>query len=138
MHKETSNNWAPEIVVSDVDFERLRNLAMAAMARAPDIAEDLINEVERAKVLADAQVPTTVVRMGSDVEFESDDGRQRRRVTLVFPVDADIARGRISVLTPVGTALIGLSQGQSIKWIIRDGREKELTVLAVKQPTITG
>jgi regulator of nucleoside diphosphate kinase len=70
--------------------------------------------------------------MGSIVEFSSDAGQ--RRVTLVYPVEADIAEGRISILTPIGAALIGLSQGQSIAWTARDGRRHRLTVLEVRQP----
>jgi regulator of nucleoside diphosphate kinase len=53
-------------------------------------------------------------------------------VTLVFPAEADIAEGKISVLTPVGAALIGLTEGQSIMWTTRDGRDQELTILSVK------
>jgi regulator of nucleoside diphosphate kinase len=55
-------------------------------------------------------------------------------VTLVYPAEADIAEGRISVLTPVGTALIGLRAGQSITWRTRDGRKQVLTVLRVTPP----
>jgi regulator of nucleoside diphosphate kinase len=137
MRNRVTNSWTPEIIVGVVDFTRLRGLAHAALARTPELAEDLIAEMERATILDEAQVPNTVVRMGSEVEFESDDGRQRRRVTLVFPADADITQGKISVLTPIGTALIGLSQGQSIKWNTRDGREQELTVLAVAQAAVS-
>jgi regulator of nucleoside diphosphate kinase len=71
--------------------------------------------------------------MGSTVEFRPDGG-QPRRVTLVFPGDADISEGKISILTPVGTALIGLAPGQSIAWTARDGRRHRLTVLKVEQP----
>ncbi|WP_325053327.1 GreA/GreB family elongation factor [Sinorhizobium meliloti] len=56
-----------------------------------------------------------VVRMGSTVEYETDTGG-RRTVALVFPINADISEGKISILTPIGTALIGLSVGQSIMW----------------------
>ena len=133
MQHQTPNAWEPEIIVSDVEVEKLLGIANAALERNPEIAEDLIAELERATVLAESQFPKTIVRMGSEVEFETDDGRLRRRVTLVFPAEADISRGRISVLTPIGTALIGLSSGQSIKWLTRDGREQMLTVLAVEQ-----
>lgn len=121
----------PAIIVSDVDQERLSGLAQAAMDRAPDVANVLMAEMDRATVLDASAVPATVVRMGSTVRFRSDDGKERR-VKLVFPVDADIAAGRISVLTPVGAALIGLSEGQSIVFTSRDGREHGLTVLAVQ------
>jgi regulator of nucleoside diphosphate kinase len=51
---------------------------------------------------------------------------------LVFPGQADIAAGKISILTPIGAALIGLSQGQSIDWKTRDGRSRQLTILSVE------
>ena len=80
-----------------------------------------------------------VVRIGSIIEFEVDDGR-RLKVQLVLPENADINAGRISVLTPVGAALIGLSPGQSMEWSGNDGKERVLTVLAVSgpQPTDAG
>jgi regulator of nucleoside diphosphate kinase len=70
--------------------------------------------------------------MGSTLTFDAE-GRTRR-VTLVYPTEADIAAGRISVLTPIGTALIGLSQGQSVDWTARDGRRHRLTVVSVEPP----
>jgi regulator of nucleoside diphosphate kinase len=54
-------------------------------------------------------------------------------VTLVFPGDADIAEGKVSILTPIGTALLGLSPGQSIDWLARDGRSHRLSILSVQQ-----
>jgi regulator of nucleoside diphosphate kinase len=70
--------------------------------------------------------------MGATVEYGSDDGHQRR-VTLVYPQDADIAQNKISILTPIGTALLGLAVGQSIQWTTNDGRNRTLTILAVDQ-----
>jgi regulator of nucleoside diphosphate kinase len=66
------------------------------------------------------------------VEYETDSG-DGRAVTLVFPKDADITEGKISVLTPIGTALLGLSAGQTMGWTGRDDRQHKLTVLAVHQ-----
>ena len=129
----TTVNGKPSIVVSDHDHARLTGLASGALDRVPDIAEELQSEMDRAQVVRAGAVPTDVVQMGSTVEFRSDSG-QRRRVTLVFPRDADISASRISILTPIGTALIGLSPGQSIQWTGRDGRKHELTVLEVLQP----
>ena len=73
--------------------------------------------------------------MGSTVTFKPDTG-EAKTVTLVFPGDADISEGKVSILTPIGTALIGLSPGQSILWTTRDGRRHELSVLAVSQPAL--
>jgi regulator of nucleoside diphosphate kinase len=70
--------------------------------------------------------------MGSDVLYRDDLTREVRRVSLVFPGEADISQNKISVLTPVGTALIGLRAGQSITWPTRSGEMKRLTVLKVE------
>ncbi len=120
----------PAIVLAEPDFDRLARLAEAGCDWDLDVAEELRAELERGRIVPLARLPADVVRMGSTVTFETDAG-QTRRVTLVYPADADIASGRISVLTPVGTALIGLRVGQSIGWTARDGRSQRLTVLAV-------
>lgn len=120
----------PKIVVGDDEHERLSALAASIATRQPELAEELLAEMERARVVKAGKVPSGVVRMNSEVEFETDDG-QRRRVTLVYPGEADISAGRISILTPIGTALIGLSAGQSFSWTARDGREHRLTVVSV-------
>jgi regulator of nucleoside diphosphate kinase len=131
MREDTNSPWLPPIIISDIDQTRLSGVATAAMDRVPEIAEELMSEIERATVVEARSIPSNVVRMGSTVEFGSNDG-QHRRVTLVFPGEADISRGKISVLTPVGAALIGLSEGHSIMWTTRDGRHQQLTVLAVE------
>ena len=123
----------PKIVLSEFDYNRLTGLADAIEDRSPEIAEALQAEIDRANVVANGTVPGNVVQMGSIIEYQSDGG-ETKTVTLVFPGDADIASGRISILTPIGTALIGLSPGQSMSWTARDGKEHHLTVLAVKQP----
>lgn len=133
MTKFNTTAGKPPIVVSDEDYVRLTKLATAALDRFPDVAEELQIEMERAQVLSTATIPEGVVQMGSTVEYHSD-VEQRRRITLVYPGEADIAEGRVSILTPIGAALIGLSAGQSIRWVARDGREHELTVLKVEQP----
>ena len=75
-------------------------------------------------------MPADVVRMGSHVHCRTGDGNERE-LELVYPADADIDCGRISVMTPIGTALIGLASGQSITWQTR--RLQTLTVLSVDQ-----
>ena len=121
----------PTIVVSDTDQRRLTTLATDALERFPEVAEELRSEMARADVVTAEAVPSNVVQMGSVVAFEADGG-ETRRVQLVFPGKADIGIGRVSILTPIGAALIGLSQGQSIAWKTRDGRTRRLTVVAVE------
>ena len=120
----------PTIVISDVDESRLSGLAATVSNRMPDLSDDLLAELERATIIPHHSMPKKVVRMGSTLEYTSDDS-QKRQVTLVYPGDADIAQGKISILTPIGTALIGLSEGQAIEWAARDGRRHLLTVITV-------
>ena len=127
----TRTRSVPQIVVSTADYERLNDLANASMERLPAVAQELLAEMERAKVVDEGKVPADVVRMGSTVTFTSDDGHTRT-LKLVWPVDESLDEHRISVMTPVGAALIGLAEGQSISWTARDGRRHELTVEKVK------
>lgn len=120
----------PQIIVSDADYERLTDLATASLERLPDVAQELLDEMDRAKVVKAGNVPVDVVRMGSTVTFKSDDGTTRT-LKLVYPADESLDEHRISVMTPVGAALIGLSEGQSISWTARDGKHHRLTVTKV-------
>ena len=131
MHKDTVHR--PRIVVSDADYARLNGLAVAVSSRNPDIADELLSELDRAEIVD--TVPPSVVSMDSTVEYRVGD-EPVRSVTLVVPGEADIEKGKVSILTPIGTALIGLAEGQSIAWTARDGREHELTVLRVSAPGI--
>lgn len=132
MAQPRKSSRKPKIVLSELDYDRLTGLAEAVEDRSPEIAEELQAEIDRANVVPNGSVPANVVQMGSIIEYQSDGG-ETKSVTLVFPGDADIASGRISILTPIGTALIGLSPGQSITWTARDGKEHQLTVVSVKQ-----
>ncbi len=131
MRESVDGGLKPRIVVSEADYRRLTDLAMAVQNRMPEVADELLSEMDRAEIAATDSVPDNVVQMGSTLRFRADDG-QERAVTLVFPGDADIAKGRISILTPVGAALIGLREGQSIMWAKRDGERHRLTVLSVE------
>jgi regulator of nucleoside diphosphate kinase len=124
-HKEL-----PPITLSRPDCERLDRLATAAAATASPTIEFLAREVARATIVAPGAL-RDVVAMESKVEFRDDTTGQARTVALVYPEDADLAQGRLSVLTPVGAALIGLSVGQSIEWQTPSGGWRSLTVLQV-------
>ena len=121
----------PQIIVSNADYERLTDLANAALERLPDVAKELLDEMDRAQVVEPDKVPANVVRMGSTVTFKSDDGNTRT-FKLVYPAEESLDEHRISVMTPVGAALVGLGVGQAISWTARDGRHHELTVVQVK------
>ncbi|KRC82879.1 transcription elongation factor GreAB [Sphingomonas sp. Root241] len=112
----------------DAEAETLTDLALSVERRMPAVSALLLREAERARLYSAAKIPADVITMGSQVEFLDDSSDDRRTVTLVYPRDADIAEGRISILTPVGAALIGLRTGQSILW-----PDRCLTVLDVRQ-----
>src|SRR3546814_18742657 len=76
-------------------------------------------------------MPEGVVTMLSTVEFVDEGSGTRRPVQMVYPADADISSGKISILTPIGAGLIGLSEGQSILWPDRDGHERCLQIVRV-------
>lgn len=123
----------PSIVVNKTDHVRLVQLANGLLDRKPEMAEELLSELERARVVEKGAVLQDTVQMGSAVEYKTNDG-QARRVILVYPVDADISQGKVSILTPIGTALLGLKAGQSIDWVANDGRTHRLTIVSVEAP----
>jgi regulator of nucleoside diphosphate kinase len=125
------NRAQPRIVLSAEDYERLSALAAAASNRMPDLAADLAEEIGRAHVLARGRLPAHTVCMHSEVEFRDDTTGKIQTVTLVYPGEADISQHKVSVLTPVGTALIGIRSGHSITWETPTGQVRQLTVLSV-------
>jgi regulator of nucleoside diphosphate kinase len=131
MQEATKTRAQLAIVVGAVDHDRLTGLAQNALDRIPEMAEDLLAEMDRATITD--PVPEDVVRMGSNVTFRSGSDAAKS-ITLVYPGQADIAQNKISILTPLGTALIGLTAGQSVVWIARDGKERVLEIAAVEPP----
>jgi regulator of nucleoside diphosphate kinase len=129
----TNGAVKPQITLSAEDYDRLSQLARAAASAMPDLVPVLTEELERAHVVADGR-PEQTVCMGSEVAFRDDSTGKVETVTLVYPGDADIAQRRISIMTPIGTALIGLGVGDSITWETRGGERRLLTVLEVSDP----
>jgi regulator of nucleoside diphosphate kinase len=121
----------PPIIVSGMDFDRLDRLATAAARSLPRTADFLAREIARGTIAPSGFILRGVVIMGSWVEFRDDATGQSRTVNLVYPDQADLADGKLSVLSPVGAALIGLSVGQSIEWETPSGGWRSLTVLQV-------
>ena len=123
----------PPIRVSRVDVERIESLLEQPQYRALDTTA-LQDELVRAEVLEPARMPNDVITMNSValVQVSDADGsRQEHELTLVFPQEADAGAGRISIMAPVGRALLGLSVGQSIDWNTPQGRPLRLRVTAV-------
>ncbi|MBY6262818.1 nucleoside diphosphate kinase regulator [Azospirillum sp. 412522] len=124
----------PPIVLTATDHDRLSGLVETVADGAPDVYDYLSAELTRAVVVGAGEIAPTVVTMGARVTFRDERTRQQRTVTLVYPQEADIAAGQVSVLTPIGAALIGVAEGQSITWYTRQGEAKTLSVLQVGHP----
>lgn len=106
----------PRIVISTLDAQRLEQLLDSLPANAFPGREELESELARAELVAPREVPPTVVTMNSTVRFTVESTNQEFALTLVYPKDVEASPGRISVLAPVGSALLGLSQGDEIEW----------------------
>ena len=120
----------PRITICQTDHDRLSNLAAALEQSNPEIAAGLSTELDRARIVSDSKLGSSVVRMGSTLTYMVDD-TQGKTVTLVYPGDANLEDGRISITTPVGVALIGLKAGQSINYAARNGQIHDLSVVEV-------
>ena len=129
----------PSIVVSTRDMARLEALLDSpALSRHP-AAVALAQELERAQVLPPEEIPEGIVTMHSRVDCEDELHNEKHSLTLVYPHEADFDKGRVSVLAPVGSALLGLSVGQTIDWTAPGGRQLRLRVTAVHyQPEAAG
>jgi regulator of nucleoside diphosphate kinase len=111
----------------------LVSVATSALSsdRVASTASNLLSEVSRATVLARDAVPRNVVVMGSIVEVHDDIRKTRAQVRVVYPDEVALASDAVSVLTPLGVALIGLSEGASIEWCTATGHLSRITVLRV-------
>lgn len=125
----------PPIRIAESDAELIANLLAAGRAPQVQVSELLEEELDRAQVLADKDLPDDVARIGSAITFKDEARDGERTVRLVAPAQADIAAGRISIMTPVGAGLLGLSPGQQIDWPDRTGRARKLTVVRVSPPS---
>ena len=108
--------------------ERRRSHALEAAA-----AEALADLLSAAHVVPDEALPRDRAAMGSQVTYEQLPEGARRTVTLVFPVDADAGNGRVSVLSPIGLALLGRAQGAVVEPALPDGRQLRIRVLALER-----
>jgi regulator of nucleoside diphosphate kinase len=126
---------ADRIYITDSDLERLRALVdQHTEGRDAASAERLAAELDRAVVVDPARLPGDAVTMDSRVTFEEARAGTIREVVLVYPANANPAAGRVSVLAPVGAALLGLRTGDEIEWPLPDGRTARIRILAVTQP----
>ena len=119
------------VILDAALVERLESLAGAAMVRFPEAAYPLVNKLTAARFVPASRLPADRVTIGSSVTYRDEQSGREKRVCLAFPEHADINRGLISVLTPIGVALLGLAPGDQCRWETRSGERRSLSVLDV-------
>ena len=128
-------NLEQDIIITKSDLQRL----LPVLDQHDTLAsESLETELHRAIVVDPRAVPADVVTMNSEVVYEDCATFTKRSVRVVYPRDADAARGLVSVLAPIGSALLGLRVNQTIEWPVPNGR-KRIRVLEIRyQPEACG
>jgi regulator of nucleoside diphosphate kinase len=127
------------ITLSRLDVERIEHLLVAPGLHDSPVAGRMRAEIDRAEIVEPRDMPADVVSMNSSADCVDESSDKHYTLTLVYPKEADADAGRISVLAPVGSALLGLRVGQSIDWPGQGGRTLKLKVIAIHyQPEAAG
>ncbi|KQK27650.1 hypothetical protein ARD30_25615 [Bosea thiooxidans] len=124
----------PAITVTAADHAMLSRIAAGAANTMPELAAELSHELDRARILPEGRTSIDHARVGSEIVYRDESTKRETTITLVWPQDANIEKNRISVMTPIGVALIGMAAERSIDWTTRSGDVKRLTVLEVREP----
>lgn len=118
------------ILLTERDYLRIRYLLSV---NKQDDFEDLEVEIERARIISEDEIPDDLVTMNSKVTYQILNEGKIATIILVFPDEADIGNGKVSILASLGSALIGLRKNQEINWAFPDGRLKRLKILKVEK-----
>ncbi len=129
---------SPPIVITHVDLSRLRSVLASPALRDSAAAEALADEIDRAEVVEPTQLPSDVVSMNSTVRLCEQTSGREYELTLVYPGEGS-GENRVSVLAPVGSALLGLAVGREIEWPLPGGQSARIKVLDLAyQPESAG
>lgn len=130
---------APPLVVSSLDLERIEALLEMPAHRHFPGSEALRAELARAEIVEPAQMPADVVTMNSTARIVDAASGEEYELTLVYPREADGDPGKVSVLAPVGSAILGLRAGTTIQWPMPGGRQLTLRIVSIRyQPEASG
>jgi regulator of nucleoside diphosphate kinase len=131
----------PQIYVTAADAKKLRDLLYSAQTtgyRGSEYVKLLSQELERAKIVSAHEIPPDVITMNSTVELVDTESNEQMEYTLVFPEKADVLQGKISVLAPIGTAMLGFRTGDTFAWDTPDGRRFLRVGKVLFQPQASG
>lgn len=130
-----------EIFITEFDKDRLDELVRVAEdfggGGRPDL-QDLKGELARANIVVPEHVPANVITMNSTVLLRDVDSSEEMTCTLVFPKNADIGRARVSVLAPIGMAILGYAEGDVVEWPVPSGMAQIAIEKVLYQPESSG
>jgi regulator of nucleoside diphosphate kinase len=130
-----------DIYITKFDLARLKELVDVGITfkeRDREYLESLQNELDRAHIVDPTAIPHNVVTMNSRVRFKDMETGDEKSYTLVFPSDADIEKNRISILAPIGTAILGYRAGDTVNWLVPAGTRKVRILEILYQPEAAG
>lgn len=130
-----------QIYLTDFDLQRLQELIETMLdqpSRDSRYLDELDQELLRAEVVAPRDIPPDVITMNSTVRLQDMDTKGELEYTLVFPADANLEKGRISVLAPVGMAMIGYRVGDTVSWKVPGGTKRLKIKKILYQPEAAG
>lgn len=129
----------PAIIINDLDAERLDRLLEQPQYADLPVAQALNAELDRAEMCSPEKMPADVVTMNSRVKFRDLTSGEEHSRTLVYPANLTDSVNQLSVMAPVGAALLGLRVGDTIDWSLPNGNQTHLKVLALEfQPEAAG
>ncbi|AKH64139.1 MULTISPECIES: nucleoside diphosphate kinase regulator [Photorhabdus] len=129
----------PAIIINELDAERLDSLLEQPAFADTSIADALNEELDRAEIVPPAEIPSDIVTMNSRVRFLDLTSSEERVRTLVYPASLQDSSDQLSVMAPLGAALLGLRIGDEISWKLPNGEETRVKVLELLyQPEAAG
>ncbi len=128
-----------KIFITEKDYMRLNNLINTDYSDENDCLENLENEIERANIIRGNEVPPDLVTMNSKIEYLDFTTNRTSIITISYPDNSNYVEKNISIMAPLGCALIGLREGQEILWDFPSGATKKLKIIKViYQPEASG
>lgn len=130
-----------KIILSKQDFPRIQKCIIDARQMntiGVNEAENLMNELHSAKVVEPDEIPNDVVTMNSIVKISFPDSKKTLKFQIVYPDQADIKENKISIFSPVATALIGYKVSDEVEWIVPSGLTKLRIDEILYQPEAAG
>jgi regulator of nucleoside diphosphate kinase len=131
----------PSIFITTEDAKKLRHLLRETFHsnyRGSEYVGKLAKEIEKASIVQPDQIPSNVITLNSTARLVDQQTKEEMVYTLVFPEDADVSQGKISVLAPIGTAMLGYKTGDTFAWDTPGGKRSIRVKEVLYQPEAAG